>query len=214
MQDYRGRAQRRTEGPVVLIDNYDSFTWNLAHRLWSFEISLEVIENDAITCDQLAQMDPLAILLSPGPGRPDRPSDFGICTPLLHDPRFAMKPLLGVCLGHQGLAVRFGGRVQRAPQVMHGKVSAVHHTGEGLFQGLSTPTMMMRYHSLLVERESISSALHIDAWTEEGLVMGLSHRQRPWFGVQFHPESVSSLEGTQLLGNFLTIARDAVADPP
>ena len=198
---------------VILIDNYDSFTWNLAHQLWALGVELEVIENDKVSCDQIIQRAPAALVLSPGPGRPSRSEDFGVCASLLRDPRFTSTPTLGVCLGHQGLAARFGAKVHRAPRVMHGKVSAIYHHGQGLFAGLPSPAPMMRYHSLLVERESLPSSLEIDAWTEEGLIMALSHRDRPWFGVQFHPESVSSVGGDQLMANFIAYARD-IADGP
>ena len=186
---------------VLLVDNYDSFTWNLAHDLGRVGADVRVHRNDRITVEQVRQLEPTHIVLSPGPGRPERATDFGICAAILD--QFHTTPLLGVCLGHQGMAWHLGARIQRAPVVMHGKTSAIRHHGRGLFAGLPNPLQVMRYHSLLVDRESIQTTLAITAETEDGLVMAVAHRTRPWWGVQFHPESVGSPEGPRLTERFL-----------
>ena len=187
---------------LLLIDNYDSFTYNLAHFLGELGAEVTVKRNDAITVDALLDEAPDAVVMSPGPCDPDR---AGICLELVE--RAAGKiPLLGVCLGHQAIGQAFGGKVVRAPYVMHGKLSPVRHTGKGLFRGLPNPFEATRYHSLTVERESLPDCLEITAETDDGVILGLSHRELPIHGVQFHPESIASEQGHALLKNFLEIA--------
>ncbi|HEY9724703.1 MAG TPA: aminodeoxychorismate/anthranilate synthase component II [Oscillatoriaceae cyanobacterium] len=184
---------------LLVIDNYDSFTYNLVQMLGELGAELVVRRNDAITLDEIARMAPDGIVLSPGPGRPE---DAGVTCAVLE--RFgAQIPVLGVCLGHQAIGLVFGGEVVRAERVMHGKTSAIAHNGEGLFAGLSAPFTAARYHSLLVRRETLPDCLEATAWTAEGEIMGLRHRRYPIVGVQFHPESVLTVEGQRLLSNFL-----------
>lgn len=193
----------------LLIDNYDSFTYNLFHFLGELGATLTVKRNDAITVAEAMALGPQGIILSPGPCDPDR---AGICLDLVAAAAEARTPLLGVCLGHQSIGQAFGGRVVRAPLPMHGKLSAVHHTGEGIFRDLPTPFTATRYHSLVVDRPSLPGELAITAATEDGLIMGLAHRDLPIHGVQFHPESIASEHGHRLLANFLRIAgHNAVA---
>jgi anthranilate synthase/aminodeoxychorismate synthase-like glutamine amidotransferase len=188
---------------ILVVDNYDSFTYNLVQYLGELGAELKVARNDAIELDEVERLAPCAIVVSPGPGRPE---DAGITLRLIQ--RFAPTvPLLGVCLGHQALGQAFGGRVVRAPAVMHGKTSAIHHDGRGLFRGLPKPFTATRYHSLVVERASLPAALEVSATTDDGLIMGLRHRRYPAEGVQFHPESISTTEGKRLLANFLGRAR-------
>jgi len=194
---------------ILLIDNYDSFTYNLYQYLCELGASVTVARNDALTVDDVAAMAPDGIVLSPGPGTPE---DAGICIPLVR--RFAGEiPILGVCLGHQAIGVAFGGEVVRAPSLMHGKVSAVHHAGAGVFAGLPSPFTAIRYHSLIVPRDSLPPELEITAETADGLVMGMRHRDYPTLqGVQFHPESILTEHGKELLANFLHGV--AVVDAP
>ena len=190
---------------LLLIDNYDSFTYNLAHFLGELGAAVTVERNDAITVDALLDAAPEAVVMSPGPCDPDR---AGICLELVE--RAAGRiPLLGVCLGHQAIGQAFGGRVVRAPYVMHGKLSPVRHTGAGVFRGLPNPFQATRYHSLTVERESLPDCLEITAETDDGVILGLAHRELPVHGVQFHPESIASEQGHALLKNFLEIAETA-----
>ncbi len=187
---------------MLLVDNYDSFTYNLKHYLGELGAAVEVKRNDAITVDEVLAQAPTAVVMSPGPCDPDH---AGICVPLVE--RIAGRfPVLGVCLGHQAVGQAFGGRVVRAPYVMHGKVSAIHHCGRGVFEGLPSPFEATRYHSLVVERDSVPDCLEITAETEDGLVMGLAHKEHPVHGVQFHPESIASEHGHALLRNFIEIA--------
>ena len=187
---------------LLLIDNYDSFTYNLAHFLGELGAEVVVKRNDAITVDALLDAAPQAVIMSPGPCDPDR---AGICLELVE--RAAGRiPLFGVCLGHQAIGQAFGGKVVRAPYVMHGKLSPVRHTGEGVFRDLPNPFQATRYHSLTVERESLPDCLEITAETDDGVILGLSHRELPIHGVQFHPESIASEQGHALLKNFLEIA--------
>ena len=187
---------------LILIDNYDSFTYNLVHFLGELGAEVTVKRNDAITVDALLEAAPQAVVISPGPCDPDR---AGICLELVR--RAAGKiPLLGVCLGHQAIGQAFGGKVVRAPYVMHGKLSPVRHGGEGVFRGLPNPFQATRYHSLTVERDSLPDCLEITAETDDGVILGLSHRELPVHGVQFHPESIASEQGHALLKNFLEIA--------
>jgi len=183
----------------VLIDNYDSFTYNLVHFLGELGASVEVIRNDKESVDQVLSRKLRGIVLSPGPCDPDR---AGICLDLVRTAP-AELPILGVCLGHQSIGQAYGGRVERAPVPMHGKLSSVSHDGSGVFAGLDSPLTLTRYHSLVVARDSLPDCLTVTAETEDGIVMGLRHRDRPVFGVQFHPESIASQHGHRLLANFL-----------
>jgi anthranilate synthase component 2 len=189
----------------LLIDNYDSFTYNLWHYLSELGAEVVVRRNDALGVDEALAMRPQGIVLSPGPSDPDR---AGICLDLV---RRASVPLLGVCLGHQAIGQAFGGKVVRAPAPMHGKLSAIHHDGSGVFSGLQNPFAATRYHSLVVERASLPAALRVTAETADGIVMGLAHRERAVHGVQFHPESIASEAGHALLKNFLALAAETVA---
>jgi len=188
----------------LLIDNYDSFTYNLVHFLGELGAETVVPRNDALTADEALAMGPQGIVLSPGPCDPDR---AGICLELVDKAAEARMPLLGVCLGHQTIGQAFGGRVVRAPMPMHGKLSHVRHTGSDIFADLPTPFQATRYHSLVIERETMPEELAITAETADGVVMGVAHRELPIFGVQFHPESIASEHGHKLLGNFLALAR-------
>jgi len=185
---------------ILLIDNYDSFTYNLYQYLSELGADVTVVRNDAITTDEIAAMQPNGIVLSPGPGTPE---DAGVCVPIVQ--RFAGEiPILGVCLGHQAIGAAFGGEVVRAPSLMHGKVSAVHHAGAGVFAGLPSPFTAIRYHSLIVARDGLPAELEITAETADGIVMGFRHRDYPNLqGVQFHPESILTEHGKELLANFL-----------
>jgi anthranilate synthase component 2 len=187
---------------IVLIDNYDSFTFNLFHYLGGLGADVVVHRNDKITADRVLAMDPDAIVLSPGPRTP---SDAGICLELIAKAS-ATVPLLGVCLGHQAIGQAFGGQVVRAPVQVHGKLSEIEHRGEGIFRGINGPFKATRYHSLVVERASLPDALVIAAETNDHLIMGLAHRTLAVHGVQFHPESIASEHGHLMLQNFLEIA--------
>jgi anthranilate synthase/aminodeoxychorismate synthase-like glutamine amidotransferase len=185
---------------ILLIDNYDSFTWNLAQYFGELGAPPLVKRNDEITLDDIARLRPERIVISPGPGRPE---DAGISVDVIR--RFGPDtPLLGVCLGHQGIGIAFGGEVVRAPQLMHGKTSAVMHDGKGVFRGVSQPFTAGRYHSLVVA-DPLPADLEAAARTEDGTLMGVRHRSLPIHGVQFHPESVLTGEGRQLLKNFLEL---------
>lgn len=188
---------------LLLIDNYDSFTYNLVHYLGELGAEAKVHRNDALTVEQALAMRPQAIVISPGPCDPDK---AGICLDLIRAAADRRLPLLGVCLGHQAIGQAFGGRVVRASELMHGKLSAIHHNGKGVFRGLPSPLQATRYHSLTVERESFPSCLEITAWTDDGTIMGLQHDELPIHGVQFHPESIASEHGHDILRNFLDIA--------
>lgn len=187
---------------ILLIDNYDSFTFNLVHHFGALGVECQVKRNDALTAEEALALQPSAIVLSPGPCSPD---EAGICCDVI---RLAAGrvPVLGVCLGHQAIGQVFGATVSRAPVPMHGKISAIHHDGSGVFAGLPQPVNMVRYHSLTVEPESIEAPLIVNARTEDGVVMGLRHRDYPIHGVQFHPESIASDSGRDLLANFLRLA--------
>jgi anthranilate synthase component 2 len=188
---------------LLLIDNYDSFTFNLYHFLGDLGVIAEVRRNDALTVQAAMAMRPQAIVLSPGPCDPDR---AGICLGLINAAAQARTPLLGVCLGEQALGQAMGGKVVRAPVPMHGKISRVTHDGSGVFQGVPSPIEVTRYHSLTVERPSLPQSLRVTAQTEDGVIMGLAHRELPLHGVQFHPESIASQHGHDILANFLRIA--------
>lgn len=189
---------------IVMIDNYDSFTFNLVQALRALagaREEVEVLRNDAAGAVEVLARRPRAVVLSPGPGTPER---AGVCVDLIRAAQGV--PLLGVCLGHQALAVAYGGEVVRANEPRHGKVSPVHHDGRGLFRGLSNPFPATRYHSLVARRETLPAELEVGAWTEDGTIMGMTHRQQPHFGVQFHPESYLTPEGPRLLANFLRLS--------
>ena len=188
---------------LTLIDNYDSFTYNLVHFLGELGASARVYRNDKVTVEEVLAEAPEAILLSPGPCDPDRP---GICLELIARAG-PVVPILGVCLGHQAIGQVYGGRVVRAPTLMHGKLSKVHHTGKGVFAELPQDFSATRYHSLVVEREKLPAELEITAETADGVIMGLQHKRYPVHGVQFHPESIASEHGHRLLENFLDLAR-------
>ncbi|MCR9151075.1 MAG: aminodeoxychorismate/anthranilate synthase component II [Rhodobacteraceae bacterium] len=192
---------------LLLIDNYDSFTYNLVHYLGELGAPAEVRRNDAITVAEAMAMAPRAIVLSPGPCDPDQ---AGICLDLARAAAEAGVPLLGVCLGHQTIGQAFGGRVVRCGEIVHGKLGNVHHSGTGVFAGLPDPFRATRYHSLVVERESLPDCLEVTGWLDNGTIMGLRHRDHPIEGVQFHPESIASEHGHRLLGNFLAGAGFAV----
>ena len=185
---------------LLLIDNYDSFTYNLVHYLGSLGADVQVHRNDALSVDEAMAMNPAGILLSPGPCDPDQ---AGICLELTHAAAAARVPLLGVCLGHQTLGQAFGGKVVRADDIVHGKLGQMQHDGRGVFAGLPAPFGATRYHSLVVERASLPDCLEITAALEDGTIMGLQHRELPLHGVQFHPESIRSEHGHALLQNFL-----------
>jgi len=186
-------------GGVLLIDNYDSFTYNLYQYLGELGVDAFVVRNDQITVDQALARRPSAIVISPGPGTPDQ---AGITLDLIKAAA-GRTAVLGVCLGHQALGQAFGGKVVRAPRLMHGKVSEVRHDGRTIFAGLPAPFTATRYHSLVVAREGMPECLEVSAWTDDGTVMGLRHRELPLEGVQFHPESILTTAGKQLLRNFL-----------
>jgi anthranilate synthase component II len=187
---------------IVLIDNYDSFTFNLFHYLGGLGADVVVHRNDKITCEEVMAMDPDAVVLSPGPRTPN---DAGICLDLIAKASPSI-PVLGVCLGHQAIGQAFGGEVVRAPAQVHGKLSEIRHQGEGVFRGINAPFKATRYHSLVVERSNLPDDLAVTAETDDRLIMGLAHRTLAVHGVQFHPESIASEHGHLILRNFLDIA--------
>ncbi len=184
---------------LVVIDNYDSFTYNLVQYFGELKSDLRVFRNDAITLDQLEELKPTHICISPGPGTPD---DAGISCSVIEQfgPRI---PVFGVCLGHQSIGQVYGGKVIRAPRLMHGKTSMMIHEGASVFQGLDNPMEATRYHSLIVEKESLPDCLEITSWTDQDEIMGLKHKDYPVHGVQFHPESILTKQGKELVHNFL-----------
>jgi anthranilate synthase component 2 len=184
---------------ILLLDNYDSFTYNLYQYLCELGADVLVKRNDEISVGEAAALAPERIVVSPGPCTPN---EAGISVALIRE-LGARVPVLGVCLGHQALGAAFGGAVVRAPQVMHGKRSAIHHIGAGVFAGLPEPFLATRYHSLIVRRDDLPDCLEVTAWTDDGLIMGLRHREYPTQGVQFHPESIMTEAGKDLLRNFL-----------
>ncbi len=190
---------------ILLIDNYDSFTWNLVHLIGALGADVRVVRNDALDVQGAMALRPAGIVLSPGPCDPDR---AGICLPLTLAAAETGTPLLGVCLGHQTIGQAFGGRVVRAPAIVHGKTDAILHAGAGLFAGLPSPLRATRYHSLCVARDGLPDCLEVTAWVADGTIMGLRHRARPIEGVQFHPESIASEHGAAMMRAFL--ARCAV----
>ena len=189
---------------IAVIDNYDSFVFNLVQALGSLGEEIAVFRNDAIDVPGLKALCPEGLVLSPGPGRPE---DAGVTIAAIREVSTTV-PTLGVCLGHQAIAAAFGGRVARAREPRHGKASLVEHDGRGLFEGLSSRFEAGRYHSLVADPESLPSELRVTAWTQDGMVMGLSHVDRPLHGVQFHPESILTPEGSRLLRNFVRLTRD------
>jgi anthranilate synthase component 2 len=187
---------------ILIVDNYDSFTWNLVHYLAELGAETRVVRNDDLTAAEAWALTPEAVLLSPGPCTPN---EAGICLALLDTAPVDM-PIFGVCLGHQAMGQAFGGEVIRAKSLMHGKTSPIEHDGRGVFKGLPSPFTATRYHSLAVRRETLPEALEVTAWTADGEIMGLAHRSRPIHGVQFHPESIATEHGHDLLNNFLDLA--------
>jgi len=195
---------------ILVIDNYDSFTFNLVHYLLELGPEVVVRRNDALSVADAMAMGPQAILLSPGPCTPN---EAGICLDLIGAAAESRMPLFGVCLGHQALGQAFQGRVVRAPSLMHGKTSPIHHQGQSVFAGLPSPFTATRYHSLIVDRPSLPPVLEVTAETADGIIMGLQHRDLPLHGVQFHPESIATEHGHRLIANFLDIAGIAHRSP-
>ncbi|MHC0053021.1 aminodeoxychorismate/anthranilate synthase component II [Actibacterium sp. D379-3] len=189
---------------LLLIDNYDSFTYNLVHYLGELGADVLVRRNDALDVQQAMALHPSAILLSPGPCDP---AQAGICLALTRAVAETRTPLMGVCLGHQTIGEAFGGHVVRAGAIVHGKMGQMHHDGTGVFAGLPSPFAATRYHSLIVERASLPDCLAVNAWLEDGTIMGLRHKDLPIHGVQFHPESIASEHGHALLRNFLDMVK-------
>ena len=189
---------------LLLIDNYDSFTYNLVHYLGELGAEMEVHRNDAINVQEAMAMKPSGILLSPGPCDPDQ---AGICLALTEAAAETGTPLLGVCLGHQTIGQAFGGKVVRCHEIVHGKMGKMHHKDKGVFKGLPSPFEATRYHSLVVERDSLPDCLEITAELDDGTIMGLQHKELPIHGVQFHPESIASEHGHALLKNFLDVMK-------
>lgn len=197
---------------TLIIDNYDSFTYNLYQYLGELGADPQVYRNDQLTLAEVRHLGPERIVISPGPGSPDDPAYFGVCHEVIKElgPEI---PLLGVCLGHQGICYAFGGSVVRAPLVVHGKTWQVHHDSSGIFAGLPNPMRAMRYHSLVGHEEDLAPVLRVTARTPDGLIMGIQHRIHPIYGVQFHPESIGTPQGRDLLANFLRIQVPASATP-
>ncbi len=187
---------------ILVIDNYDSFTYNLVHYVNELGAETAVYRNDKLSVQDALAMQPEGVILSPGPCTPN---EAGICLPLLRAAPPEL-PILGVCLGHQSIGQAYGGEVIRAKTLMHGKTSQIQHTGQGLFKDIPSPFTATRYHSLSVRKEDLPADLEITAWTEDGEIMGVQHRSRPVHGVQFHPESIATEYGHELLGNFLDLA--------
>ena len=193
-------------GQMLVVDNYDSFTFNLVQYLRELGATVAIARNDALSVSDVARLDPAAIVMSPGPRIPE---EAGICVDLVRE-LGATVPILGVCLGHQAIGIAYGARVVRAPSVVHGKVGAVHHGGAGVLRGLEDPFMATRYHSLVVSSTLLPDVLEATAWSDDGLIMAMRHRDFPVEGVQFHPESVGTPAGRALLRNFLETAGIAV----
>ncbi|WP_457473937.1 anthranilate synthase component II [Thermostichus sp. MS-CIW-40] len=196
---------------LVVIDNYDSFTYNLVQYLGELGAQLQVFRNDQLSVDDLRRMQPQAVVISPGPGRPE---DAGISLELIRELGPEL-PILGVCLGHQCIGQVYGGQIVRAPELMHGKTSLIYHRGVGVFEGLSQPFTATRYHSLVIEPSTCPDELEVTAQTGDGIIMGVRHRRYPHVqGVQFHPESILTAEGKRLLSNFLRSAKASTAAQP
>jgi anthranilate synthase component 2 len=194
---------------ILLIDNYDSFTYNLFHYLGELGANVKVVRNDEITADQALALKPEGIVLSPGPCTPN---EAGICLEVIEKAGGRM-PILGVCLGHQAIGQVYGGTIVRAPEPMHGKLSRVHHTGKSVFRGLNNDFLATRYHSLTIDPPSMPASLEVTATSDDGVIQGVMHKTHPVHGVQFHPESIASENGHALLNNFLSIARDFASVP-
>ena len=193
---------------ILLIDNYDSFTYNLFHFLGELGAQVRVERNDALTAEEALALKPQGIVLSPGPCTPN---EAGICLDVIEKANGKV-PILGVCLGHQAIGQVYGGRIVRAPEPMHGKLSRIHHTGKSVFRGLNNDFNATRYHSLTIAPESMPATLDVTATSEDGVIQGVMHKSHPVHGVQFHPESIASENGHALLKNFLDIARDFTSD--
>ena len=189
---------------LLLIDNYDSFTYNLFHYLGELGADVRVVRNDEISAAEALGMKPEGIVLSPGPCTPN---EAGICLDVIKQANGTM-PILGVCLGHQAIGQVYGGKIVRAPEPMHGKLSRMHHTGKSVFRGLNNDFFATRYHSLTIDPPSMPQSLEVTATSDDGVIQGVMHKSHPVHGVQFHPESIASENGHALLNNFLTIARD------
>ena len=184
---------------ILVIDNYDSFTYNLVQYLGELGVELKVYRNDKITIDQIKKMNPQRIVISPGPGRPE---DAGISVSLIKE--FAKKiPILGVCLGHQAIGFAYGGKIIQAKELMHGKTSQIYHDKKGIFKSIPNPFEATRYHSLVIEKKSMPKCLELTAWTKDNEIMGVKHKEFPLWGVQFHPESILTKAGMDILRNFL-----------
>ena len=189
---------------TLIIDNYDSFTFNLYQQI--AKVSREepfVVKNDEITLEEIQALSPRNIVISPGPGRPENPQDFGICKAVIDSVNI---PLLGVCLGHQGLVYAFGGKVIHAPKVMHGRLSEIYHDGRTLFTDLPQGFSVVRYHSLIAD-ENLPDCLEPTAWTESGIIMGIRHKTKPFYGIQFHPESILTQYGDEMIANFFELTK-------
>ena len=194
---------------ILLIDNYDSFTYNLFHYLGELGADVRVVRNDEISAAQAVGLKPEGIVLSPGPCTPN---EAGICLEVI-EKAAGMMPILGVCLGHQAIGQAYGGRIVRAPEPMHGKLSRMHHSGKSVFRGLNNDFLATRYHSLTIDPPSMPDSLEVTATSEDGVIQGVMHKRHPVHGVQFHPESIASENGHALLANFLQIARDFARVP-
>ncbi|MCE5252184.1 aminodeoxychorismate/anthranilate synthase component II [bacterium] len=186
---------------ILMIDNYDSFTYNLVQYMGELGADMKIFRNDRISIETIKKMKPEKLVISPGPCTP---TEAGISVESVNVFSGSI-PILGVCLGHQSIGQAFGGNIIRAPKLLHGKTSAIHHDGRTIFEGLSNPFTATRYHSLVIERESLPECLEISAWTEDGVIMGVRHREHQTEGVQFHPESILTVEGKRILENFLAM---------
>ncbi len=194
---------------LLMIDNYDSFTYNLVQYLGEFGVDVDVVRNDTTSVDEVMAREPTGIVISPGPGEP---KDAGISIDTVLACADRGRPLLGVCLGHQAIGVAFGGKIVRARSIMHGKVSSIEHDGRGVFEGLASPLVATRYHSLVIDAGSCPDVLSVTARTEDGEIMGVRHRDQPIEGVQFHPESILTRDGKALLGSFLARCRKVAGE--
>lgn len=186
---------------ILMIDNYDSFTYNLVQYFGELGADMRIFRNDKITVDEIHAMKPEKIVVSPGPCTPN---EAGVSVETIRS--FSGEvPILGVCLGHQSIGQAFGGKIVRAPKLLHGKTSLIEHNGQALFEDIENPFVATRYHSLIIDRETLPECLSVTAWTDDGTIMGVNHREHPTMGVQFHPESILTAEGMKLLGNFLKL---------
>lgn len=190
---------------VLLLDNYDSFTYNLYQYLSELKAQVAVHRNDEITLAEIAKQNFSHIVISPGPGTPEKKKDFGVCSEVIRKLGKEI-PILGVCLGHQGIIHVFGGKIKRAPSIMHGKTSLIKHKHKGIFQNIRNPLEVMRYHSLIGDRKTLPKELEVTAETKDKLIMAVQHKKYPIFGIQFHPESIGTEEGKKILENFLDIS--------